>query len=256
MIKTHAYPYVTVLAGDNDRQVHDFLRDTELMAGSVTLLLERSRVNYNFRVPQDIARLQALLNEYLILSETFSVRLPWIEWVLARTIEEGNSAWSLAVKIARLWHLASGRNALEHHGEILDLCRVAPPNGLRVNIAQETPRVAGSALPAIAWIEYYDSDYRASDICKESMAIPPQSDSPEVFMGQAQRSFAYHKLCNCNDWTEPLRHIRYCIIAAALQSPAVAEILIRYAVGLTPADCAERSSLFEQYPGKPASQPT
>jgi hypothetical protein len=53
-----------------------------------------------------------------------------------------------------------------------------------------------------------------------------------------------------------LRHIRYCIIAAALHSPAVAEILIRYAIGLTPADCAERSSLFEQYPGKPASQPT
>lgn len=255
MIKIHAYPYVTVLAGDNDCQIHGFLRNTELMAGSVALLLERSRVHYNYRVPADVGRLQTLQNEYWILSETFSVRLPWIEWVLARTIEEGNSAWLLAVDIARLWHLASGRNALEHHDEILDLCSVAAPNGLRVNIAQETPRVAGGAIPAIAWIEYYDSDYRASDIWNESKALPPQSVSPEALLEEARSSFAYDKKCNCDDWTDPLRHIRSCIIAAALQSPADAERLIRFAINLTPAECAERSSLFELDPEKPASQP-
>jgi hypothetical protein len=247
-MKNHTYPYLRILANENERWIHIFLRNVELFAGSMAFLLHRSHLAISVKRPEDVSHLENLLRDYWTLSDIFGVRLPEIEWLLLRRIENNNPDVLRAFQIAQLWNLVANRHPLDHCYEILDLIRIALDNGGDPAIALETTHVAGGT-PAIAMLEYPDSEYRPIDIFENTKALPPQPESPEMLLQIAECWFQNHKRKSSGEWVTPLRLIRQYIIAAALTNPSVIEHLIHLAMNLTPEECEGRNRLFEFSPG-------
>ena len=131
MIKNHSYPYITVLAEENHEAIQAFLRRVELLAGSMALITAPNCAGNNTHEPNDNSGLETLLRNYWVLSDTLSVRFPWIESSLTRSVDGPCGQVGPIHNISTLWHLSSGHLALDSHFEIMVFAVAASRNSDR-----------------------------------------------------------------------------------------------------------------------------
>ena len=235
MIQNHTYPYITVLAEENIDAIQAFLRRVELLAGSMALLTAPQCAGSNAHQPNGNSRLETLLRNYWVLSDTLSVRLPWIESSLIQSADGPCGQFALIHKMSTLWNLSSGHLALDCHFEIMDLRHRCFENLGQANLAFESSETG--AEPRVAWMETYDQEVRPTDIWNASNHLPLQPEPPSRLIDAARSVFAEMKKEKCHEWREPLHCIRRCLIAAAVKAPSHYGYLIDYAINLTEEEC-------------------
>jgi len=240
MIKTYSYPYLTVLAEENLEAIQGFLRRVELLAGSMALLTAPKRSGSNTQ--QSNSRSESLPQNYWVLSDTLSVRFPWIESSLNRTIDGLWDQVALIHNMSTLWHLSSGRHALDSHFEIMELRRRLFENLGQTNLALESSD--DDVSPRVVSMQRYGLLDRPADIWNASNHLPPQPYPPQMLIDAARSTFAEKKKEECREWRRPLHCIRRHLIAAAVEDPLYYDHLIDYAIGLTEEKCDDSELLL------------